>query len=121
LIVVGLSIQGAAIAAIAATSGFWPWLGAAVVLGLGTAMVYPTLLAAVADVADPAWRGSALGVYRMWRDLGFAAGAIFAGVVADRVGMSGAIVAVAAITVGSGVVVAARMAETHPRRARAER
>ena len=116
LIVAGLLVQGAAIAAIAGTSGFGPWLMAAVALGLGTAMVYPTLLAAVADVADPAWRGSALGVYRMWRDLGFAAGAIIVGVVADRAGMSGAIAAVAAVTVASGLVVARRMAETHPRR-----
>ena len=116
LIVAGLLVQGAAIAAIAGTSGFGPWLVAAVALGLGTAMVYPTLLAAVADVADPAWRGSALGVYRMWRDLGFAAGAIIVGVVADRAGMSGAIAAVAAVTVASGLVVARRMAETHPRR-----
>ena len=116
LIVAGLLVQGAAIAAIAGTSGFGPWLVAAVALGLGTAMVYPTLLAAVADVADPAWRGSALGVYRMWRDLGFAAGAIIVGGVADRAGMSGAIAAVAAVTVASGLVVARRMAETHPRR-----
>ena len=100
--------------AIAGTSGFWPWFGACIGLGLGTAMVYPTLLAAVADVADPAWRGSALGVYRMWRDLGFAAGAILVGVMADRAGMPAAIAAVAAITAGSGVIVAVRMRETHP-------
>jgi len=118
LIVGGLLLQGAAIAAIAMTSGFWPWFAACVALGLGTGMVYPTLLAAVADVADPAWRGSALGVYRMWRDLGFAAGAILVGVVADRAGMSPAIVAVAAITAGSGIIVAVRMRETHPRLAR---
>jgi MFS family permease len=115
LIVAGLFIQAAAIGVIAATSGFWPWLAAAVALGLGTAMVYPTLLAAIADVANPAWRGSALGVYRMWRDLGFAAGAIIVGVVADRAGMSTAITVVAAFTAGSAVVVALRMAETHPR------
>jgi MFS family permease len=115
LIVAGLLVQAVAIAVIAGTSGFWPWLAAAIVLGLGTAMVYPTLLAAVADVADPAWRGSALGVYRMWRDLGFAAGAVLVGVVADRAGMSAAITVVAAITAGSAVVVALRMAETHRR------
>jgi MFS family permease len=113
LIVGGLLLQAIAIAAIAGTAGFWPWLAASVALGLGTAMVYPTLLAAVADVADPAWRGSALGVYRMWRDLGFAAGAIVVGVAADRAGMPAAITAVAAITAGSGVVVALRMSETH--------
>ena len=112
LIVGGLLVQAVAIAAIAATSGFVPWLAAAITLGLGTAMVYPTLLAAVADVAEPAWRGSALGVYRMWRDLGFAAGAILVGILADRAGMSTAIAVVAAITAGSGIVVALRMAET---------
>ena len=115
LIVGGLLLQGAAIFAIAATTGFWPWFAACVGLGLGTGMVYPTLLAAVADVADPSWRGSALGVYRMWRDLGFAAGAILVGVIADRAGMGTAIAAVAAITVGSGLIVAGRMRETHPR------
>jgi MFS family permease len=114
LIVGGLLLQGAAIAAIAGASGFWLWFVACVALGLGTAMVYPTLLAAVADVADPVWRGSALGVYRMWRDLGFAAGAILVGIVADRAGMSTAIVAVAAITAGSGIFVAVRMRETRP-------
>ena len=115
LIVGGLLFQGAAIAAIAATTGFWPWFAACVALGIGTGMVYPTLLAAVADVADPAWRGSALGVYRMWRDLGFAGGAVLVGVVADRAGMTTAIAVVAAITAASGIVVAVRMRETHPR------
>jgi len=116
LIVAGLLVQAAAIAAIATLSGFGPWLVASVALGLGTAMVYPTLLASVADVADPAWRGSALGVYRMWRDLGFAAGAIVVGVGADRLGMRGAIAVVGAITAGSGIIVAVRMAETLRRR-----
>ena len=118
LIVGGLLLEAAAIAAIAVLDGFWPWLGASVALGVGTGMVYPTLLAAVADVAEPAWRGSALGVYRMWRDLGFAAGAILVGVVADGAGMPAAIVFVAAITAGSGLIVAVRMRETHPRLAR---
>ena len=115
LIVTGLVVQAGAIAAIAAASGFWPWFVASVALGLGTAMVYPTLLAVVADVADPSWRGSALGVYRMWRDLGFAAGAILVGVLADRSGMVTAIVVVAGLTAASGLVVAARMGETRPR------
>jgi MFS family permease len=115
LIVGGLLLQAAAIATIAGLSGFWPWFGACIALGVGTGMVYPTLLAAVADVADPAWRGSALGVYRMWRDLGFAAGAILAGVVADRAGIPAAIMLIAAITAGSGLIVAVRMRETHPR------
>ena len=79
LIVAGMLIQAAAIAAIAATTGFVPWLLAAVVLGLGTAMVYPTLIAVVADVAEPRQRGAVTGVYRFWRDLGFAVGAILVG------------------------------------------
>jgi len=92
LIVGGMLLQAAAIGLIAAASTFGVWLLAAAVLGLGTAMVYPTLLVAVADVATPSWRGAAVGVYRLWRDLGFAAGAIVAGVLADRAGMPFAIV-----------------------------
>ena len=111
LIVSGMVLQGFAILAIALVSSFGAWAIAAVALGLGTAMVYPTLLAAVADVADPAWRGSAIGVYRLWRDLGFAVGAVVAGVLADAAGMTTAIIAVGALTIGSGVVVALRMPE----------
>jgi MFS family permease len=77
-------------------------------------MVYPTLLAAVADVATPSWRGAAVGVYRLWRDLGFAAGAIVAGVLADRAGMPLAIGAIGALTAASGLVVLVRMRETRP-------
>jgi MFS family permease len=112
LIVGGMLVQAAAIAAIALGSSLGLWLTASALLGLGTAMVYPTLLAAVADVAEPAWRGSAIGVYRLWRDLGFALGALVAGVVADALGMPAAIAAVAALTAISGVVVAVRMRET---------
>jgi MFS family permease len=115
LIVAGMLVQAIAIAVIAAGSSFAVWAVAAAALGLGTAMVYPTLLAAVADVAQPSWRGSAVGVYRLWRDLGFAAGAIVAGGVADALDMSSAIAAVAAITAISGLVVLARMRETLPR------
>ena len=114
LIVAGMLVQAAAIAIIATSTGFAIWLTAAVLLGLGTAMVYPTLLAAVADVAEPAWRGAAVGVYRLWRDLGFAIGAVVAGVIADAFGMPAAIAAVAALTGVSGVVVLARMRETRP-------
>jgi len=112
LIVGGMFLQAGAIAVIAMGSSFEIWLAASAVLGLGTAMVYPTLLATIADVADPAWRGSAIGVYRLWRDLGFAIGALLAGLTADRLGMPAAIVAVAALTAGSGVVVLVRMRET---------
>jgi MFS family permease len=119
LIAVGMWLQAAAIGLIAAVHGFWPWAAGAALLGIGTAMVYPTLLAAVGDVAHPAWRASAVGVYRLWRDAGFAAGALLAGVIADAFGLAAAIWAVAAITAASGAVVAARMYETHQRRGRA--
>jgi len=114
LIVAGMLLQAAAIAAIAAGSSFGVWLAAMVVLGAGTALVYPTLIASVADVAEPSWRGSAVGVYRLWRDLGFAAGAIVAGLIADAAGIASAIWVVAGLTAGSGVVVLMRMRETRP-------
>jgi MFS family permease len=78
-------------------------------------MVYPTLLAVIGDVAHPAWRASAVGVYRLWRDGGFAVGALLAGVTADLLGLAAAIWAVAALTAASGLVVALRMYETHHR------
>jgi MFS family permease len=114
LIVAGMLLQAVALGVVALGSSFGVWLAAAVALGLGTAMVYPTLLAAVADVAEPAWRASAVGVYRLWRDLGFAVGAVVAGLVADLAGMVAAIWVVAAITALSGLVVLARMRETRP-------
>ena len=116
LIAGGMWTQALAIAFIAAVHGFWPWALGAILLGAGTAMVYPTLLAAIGDVAHPAWRASAVGVYRLWRDGGFAIGALLAGVVADVLGMASAIWAVAALTAASGLVVALRMYETHRRR-----
>jgi MFS family permease len=115
LIVAGMLVQAAALAAIAVGTSFTTWLVAAAVLGLGTAMVYPTLLAAIADVADPDWRGSAIGVYRLWRDLGFALGALVTGIVGDAAGMPAAIWAVAVLTAASGLIVFARMRETRPR------
>ena len=114
LIVAGMLAQAFAIAAIAATTGFGPWLAAAVLLGLGTAMVYPTLIAVVADVAEPRRRGAVTGVYRFWRDIGFAVGAILVGLLADRFDARVAILAVAALTAASGVIVAIRMRETRP-------
>jgi MFS family permease len=114
LIVGGMLLQAAAIVVIAAGSSFVVWLAAAVALGLGTALVYPTLIAAIADVAEPSWRGSAVGIYRLWRDLGFALGAIVAGLIADAAGIASAIWVVAAVTAASGAVVLIRMRETRP-------
>jgi len=112
LIATGMWTQAAAIAFIAAAHGFWPWAAGALFLGAGTAMVYPALLAAVGDVAHPAWRASAVGVYRLWRDGGFAIGALLAGGIADLLGLAAAIWAVAALTAVSGLIVALRMYET---------
>ncbi len=112
LIVGGMLLQGAALAAMVIWRGFVPWAAAAIALGVGTAMVYPTLLASIGDVAHPSWRGSAVGVYRLWRDLGYAVGAVLAGVLADAYGMPTAIGAVAVLTAASGVLVAVRMPET---------
>jgi MFS family permease len=116
LIVTGMLVQAGAIAAMAVLTGLAPWLFAAIALGLGTAMVYPTLLAVVADVADPRQRGAVNGVYRFWRDLGFAVGAVLIGVVSDRFDARAAILVVAALTAISGLVVAIRMRETMPAR-----
>ena len=112
LIVTGMLIQAAALALVAAASTFVIWAVAAMLLGAGTALVYPALLAAVGDVAHPAWRARAVGVYRLWRDGGFAVGALLAGVLADSFGVRAAVWAVAALTAGSGAVVAVRMYET---------
>jgi len=115
LIVAGMWLQAGAIALIAAGTTFGLWTLGAVLLGAGTAMVYPTLLAAIGDVAAPNWRASAVGVYRLWRDSGFVAGALLAGALADRLGAAAAIGWVAVLTALSGVVVAVRMPETHGR------
>ena len=114
LIAGGMLVQAAAITIIAATSGFGVWAIGAALLGAGTAMVYPTLLAAIGDVAHPSWRARSVGVYRLWRDAGFAVGALLAGVLADAVSIAAAIYAVAALTAFSGLVVFVRMYETHP-------
>ena len=113
LIVYGMLTQAAALALTAVGAGFGVWALAAILLGAGTAMVYPTLLAAIGDVAHPSWRARAVGVYRLWRDGGFAVGALLAGVVADLYGLRAAVWAVAALTAASGLVVAIRMYETH--------
>jgi MFS family permease len=114
LIVSGMWVQAAGIAAIAMSHGFDGFATGAVLLGVGTAMVYPTLLAAVGDVAHPAWRASAVGVYRLWRDLGYALGALLAGITADAFGLNAAVWVIATLTFASGVVAAVRMTETAP-------
>ena len=118
LIVAGMVTQAVALALVAVSHTFVWWVVAAVALGMGTAMVYPTLLAAIGDVAHPSWRARAVGVYRLWRDSGFAAGAILAGIVADSYGVRTAVHVIAALTAASGLLVAVRMYETHPSSAR---
>lgn len=112
LIAAGMWTQAAGIGVISASHAFQGFAVGAVLLGVGTAMVYPTLMAAIGDVAHPHWRASSLGVYRLWRDAGYAGGAILAGLTADRFGLGGAMQAVAVITFLSGAVVAVRMRET---------
>ncbi len=114
LIVGGMLFQALALALLPLTHGFVPWAVAMILLGLGTALVYPTFLAAISDVAHPSWRASAVGVYRLWRDLGYAVGAVLAGVLADRFGVPWAIASIAALTCASGLVVLMRMRETLP-------
>jgi MFS family permease len=113
MIVLGMWLQAAALATVAVGAGFATWMVAVVALGAGTAFVYPTLLAAVGDAAHPRWRASAVGIYRLWRDLGLVAGALLGGFLADAFGLRPAIVVVAALTAGSGVLAAIRMYETH--------
>jgi MFS family permease len=108
LITAGMLVQAAALALLVAGGGaFAPALAAAVLLGLGTALVYPTLIAAVSDVAQPVERAQLVGVYRFWRDFGFVVGALLAGLIADALGAGWAIAVVAALTAGSGAWVAA--------------
>ncbi len=113
LIAGGMLLQAVALSWIAVGDDFAWWVVGAIVLGVGTAMVYPTLLAAIGDVADPSWRARSVGVYRLWRDSGFAIGALLAGLLADLVSITAATHVVAALTALSGVVVVVRMTETH--------
>lgn len=112
LIAGGMGVQGIGIAFVILARGFSGFAIGAAWLGIGTAMVYPTLLAAIGDVAHPSWRASSVGVYRLWRDLGYAAGAVIAGIAADALGLASAMWIVAALTFLSGVIVAARMRES---------
>ena len=112
LIVTGMWIQALAIIVVAISGTFSSFAIAAALLGLGTAMVYPTLLAAIGDIAHPSWRASSVGVYRLWRDLGYAVGAIIAGLIADAFGITAAIGSIAILTFASGTIAAIRMKET---------
>jgi MFS family permease len=114
LIASGLWVQACGIWLLVTVHGFWAWAGAAVIIGLGAGMLYPVLLAAVSDVANPVWRASSLGVYRMWRDLGYAVGGITAGLLADALNIPFAIAAIGGLTFLSGLVVAIFMYETLP-------
>jgi len=121
LIVGGMWLQAFGIVITVLSKAFAGFAVGGVLLGLGTAMVYPTLLATIGDVAHPTWRASAVGVYRLWRDLGYAIGAVLAGLVADALGVPAAIWAIAALTFISGLVVAVRMQETLRRHVEAAR
>ena len=112
LIATGMWVQALGIGVVILSRIFAGFATGGVLLGIGTAMVYPTLLAAIGDVADPKWRASSVGVYRLWRDLGYALGALLAGFAADVLGLTGAMWVVAAITCMSGLVVAVRLGET---------
>ena len=111
LIVFGTWVQAAGIFATGATREFGWWLLGSVLLGLGTAIVYPSLIAAVSDASHPSWRARSLSVYRFWRDLGYAVGALSAGIIADVFGISWAIGSVGALTFLSGAVVAVSMSK----------
>ena len=112
LIVWGMWVQAAGIGVTAVANGFAGFVAGGLLLGVGTAMVYPTLLAAIGDVAHPSWRASAVGVYRLWRDLGYAIGALLAGITADAFGLAAALWLIAGLTFASGLLSWYRMTET---------
>ncbi|HTH23427.1 MAG TPA: MFS transporter [Nitrososphaeraceae archaeon] len=112
LIYPGMIIQGIGVWVVLFTNFYWGWIAGMSLLGIGTAMVYPTLLAAISDVANPKWRATSLGVYRFWRDLGFVFGAVGIGYIADLFGLNNAIQLVAFLAVGSGIFVLVVMKET---------
>jgi MFS family permease len=115
LIVAGMWVQAAGLLLTASTREFGWWLGGSLLLGIGTAMVYPSLIAAVSDASHPMWRARSMSVYRFWRDLGYAIGALSGGIIADRFGFSWAIAAIGALTFLSGLIVAVVM---QPKRGR---
>ncbi len=114
LIVAGMWLQAAALFMVAGFDGVAWWLVASILLGLGTAMVYPTLLAAVSDVAHPTWRARSLSIYRFWRDMGYAVGALLAGLIGDAFGLTWAITGIGFLTFASGAFVAVAMQKARP-------
>lgn len=114
LVVGGMLLQAAALAVIAAAHGFGGWALGTCLLGVGTAMVYPVLLAIIGDVAHPAWRGRAIGIYRVWRDLGYVAGAAVSALFASTIDLAAAVWAAAVLSLISAAIVFLRMHETHP-------
>jgi MFS family permease len=114
-IVGGMLLQGIALLTMTMVNGFEAWAVVLVMLGVGTALVYPTLLAAVGDIAQPSWRGVAVGVYRLWRDLGYVAGAVLAGFLADAFGIPFAINVIGVMTIASGIAVAIRLRDPRVR------
>jgi MFS family permease len=115
LIVWGMWVQAGALFVTVLGRSFGWWLVGSALLGLGTAMVYPALIAAISDASHPSWRARSLSVYRFWRDMGYAVGALSAGLVADLFGLSWAIGSVGALTFASGAVVAVVFRETKGR------
>src|SRR3990170_7062524 len=115
LIVIGMWLKGIGFFLFVLGTELYAWIGASLLLGLGTAMVYPTFLSAVSDVAHPAARAATLGVYRFWRDLGFAVGAIVVGLLADVRGLDAAMLLTGTLTAASGAIVLVAMRETRPR------
>lgn len=113
LITAGMLLQVAGMAAIARSTDVPGWAVGAVLLGAGTALVYPALLAVVGDVAHPSWRGRAIGIYRVWRDLGYAVGAVVGGVIAGAMGLNAAVWGAAILSLVSAIVVIVRLRETN--------
>lgn len=112
MIAAGMVVQSTGIALFVVGNGFWIWMTGAILLGAGTALVYPTLLAAISDVAHPSWRATAVGVYRLWRDSGYAFGGLLSGILADSLGIPFTIWIVGILTLISGIIVARVMTET---------
>jgi MFS family permease len=111
LIVAGMWVQAGGLFLTALSRSFEYWIAGSLLLGVGTAMVYPSLIAAVSDASHPTWRARSLSVYRFWRDLGYAIGALSAGIIADIFGMAWAIGTIATLTFMSGALVAVLMRE----------